>query len=450
MSRCVFAQLCFLAGMALASGVQAQGEAQAQIDSERTKQWYQGSHAPEIQATQACGTTSKTASYPAAGRGFNDVASDPWPTETTTFAVTGWTGSCESGKRSGHGVISTRKDVSETGKGSRRTTKLVKAEGTYVLGLPQGLWCVLDYQALADGEKDEWDVSKEVGCHLVIGHVWNGISSETTSPYYRRLDDGRWQQMDSDNKPVLPEIYLPAGSVEAESARLIAEAQAGHTDTTFKPMDIQTNLLDGLVAGTHISEGTPLSIGSIKGKRVALVLSSNTLAELERFNRERQALLDASAAFTGEALLERNRFEAVTKQERLLQMMASALRRQAGEVTAVDDLGGLAAGNFDFAYVLDWHSLSHLDLLGKFKAFPEYEIDQAKGINHVAGQALGGFLISPGMKVVWRSSSSGEFDYKTGQCTETRHDHGCDAEYLKILADFYDSAWATSDRHTLY
>ena len=387
--------------------------------------------------SESCGQSSGTVQYQGLFMGFD--GSGILPTETLTFAVTGWTGGCADGRRHGQGVLSTREDKSDSDS-SQKTSTLIKAEGAYVRGKRQGLWCVLDYQRLADGEPDPFaSVVREVGCRLVASEM--DITRE--SDFYKRLPDGRWQQMNSDNAPVMPAVFLPAGSVEAESERLIADATAGKTDLSFRPLTLQSNALDGLIAGTAIAEGQPVSIASIKGKRIALVLSTNTIAELERFFKQRQALIDATAQLAGESLTQRNRFIDATRQEVLLQGIATSLRRWSGEVTAVDDLTELSSGKYDYAFVLDWRSLSRLDLLGKFKSYPDLVNVESSNPSSsiVAGQALGGFLITPDLKVVWRKAGAGDVKNKIGSCVETRGARTCDQEYLKLLADFYQYQW---------
>jgi len=434
----VASELSLLILLASAPNASAQdSEAEQAASDARVAHMVDVTGALHKRISESCGQSSGTVQYQGLFMGFD--GSGILPTKTLTFAVTGWTGGCADGKRHGRGTLSTREDTSATDS-SQKTSVLIKAEGAYVSGKRQGLWCVLDYQRLADGESDPFaSVFREVGCRLVASEL--DITRE--SDFYKRMPDGRWQQMNADNAPVMPAVFLPAGSVEAESERLIAAATAGKAGLAFRPFAVQSNALDGLIAGTTIGEGQPVSIASIKGKRIALILSTNTIAELERFSVQRQALIDATAQLAGESLTQRNRFIAATRQEVLLQGIATSLRRWSGEVTAVDDLTELSSGKYDYAFVVDWRSLSRLDLLGKFKSYPDLVLVESSNASSsiVAGQALGGFLITPDLKVVWRKTSAGEVQNKIGSCIETRGARTCDQEYLKLLADFYQYQW---------
>jgi len=396
-----------------------------------------------------CGLASGSVEYPSWLTDFETNAPQMWHTD---FSVKGWSGECLNGKREGAGVLVTREDEVTP---FVTTSKLIKSDGSFVRGLQVGLWCTRENRNF---QGDEPQANGETTCRLV--------DSASGSGYLGKRADGRWEWVDWESHPRSPSVILPDGWVEAESERLIGEVAAGKTDVHVRTAAVQSDALDGLIEGTQIRVAADLGDVSLKGKRVALILSSRSITEIERYTRERQALIDSTAnlqppskkanaktsgadaaleTMTGPvnvAMVERARFIDVSRPELLLKRIAGALRRVAREVVPVDDLTDLTRGEFDYALVIDWQSLNRFDLLGKYKAVPvaqEYKVAEA---SHVAGESLGGFLISAQLEAVRIYTDEKNLKGKTAECSQTRQENTCDRDYLKTLADFLEQRWS--------
>ena len=400
-----------------------------------------------------CGLASASVQYPGWLPNLMTGEIQTWQTE---YSVKAWSGGCLNGKRDGQGVLVTREDqiIPELPVSSA----LIKSEGRFVRGLQAGLWCTSENRIF---EGAEFQANGDSGCRL-----FDSTTSGTWGGYLGHRADGRWEWVDGQRQPLSPSVILPAGWVEAESARLIGESAAGKTDTQVRVAAVQSNALDGLIAGTQIRLAADAGNVSLKGKRVALILSSRSIAEIERYTRERQALIDSTVnlpspgkktkaqtsgadaaleAMTGPvnvAMVERARFIDVSRPELLLKRVAGALRRVAGKVVPVEDLTGLTRGEFDYALVLDWQSLTRFDLLGKYKAVPVAPANQVTGASHVAGESPGGFLISPQLEAVRIYTNGEEFASKANECVQARQENTCDRDYLKTLADFFEQRWS--------
>jgi hypothetical protein len=435
------------------AGKAAQARQQHQLDVEK---------AQRESVLAQCGLSAGSVRYP----GWLALVGGKIPTWQTNFSVKSWTGGCLDQKRDGHGVLVTREDEDSE---FLFSTKLEKSEGNFVRGRRIGLWCFLENQNFTlgkDDNKTERLADGQTGCRL--------LDDAGGSGFVEKRADGRWQAMDGFNKPVSPEVVLDPGVVEAESDRLIKEATAGKTGLKVKPFDVQSDALDGLIAGTRLRTAESTSRISLEGKRVALVLSTRTIGEIDRFTRERQALIDASAslpppsaprkaaatgadvaleAMTGpvnEAMVQRARFIDVSRPELLLKRVATTLRRYAREVVPAEDLSGLSKGEFDYALVLDWQSTTRFDLLGKYKDVAVAGPNSLDEASRVGGQRIGGFLISPKMEVVQTFVGYADADTSNKQdaCAQGRGGNTCDRDYLKALADFYAKRWTdTTDQN---
>jgi hypothetical protein len=422
-------------------------------------------HQQKVEKTQResllaqCGLSAGSVRYP----GWLFFDGDPIPTWQTDFAVKSWTGGCLDGKRDGQGVLVTREDQTEE---TTVLTTLEKSEGRFVRGRRLGLWCFLESQNFThttDDNKTERRSDGQTGCRL--------LDDAGGSGFVAKRPDGRWQAMDWGNKPASPEVVLDAGVVEAESERLIKEAAAGKTGLKVKPFTVQSDALDGLIAGARLRTAYGNSVVSLAGKRVALILSNRSIAEIDSYTQRRLAFINATAnlpppsrqakskitgadaaleAMTGpvnETMVQRARFIDVSRPELLLKRVATTLRRYAREVVPVEDLSGLSKGEFDYALVLDWQSTTRFDLLGKYKSVPVAPANTLNEPSRIVGQVMGGFLISPKLEVVSYYSAYTDVDVKSVECVQTRQEDSCDRDYLKALADFYAKRWTdTTDQ----
>jgi hypothetical protein len=382
-------------------------------------------HDFQVQTMQSCGNVvAKT-----------QVRQLPWDiqkpaTEETgevVISVTGWTGGCVDGKRDGPGVIEWTVDRRAP---SFQSSARNKAEGRFVKGRQLGLWCILDLEVTVAGTARK---ISNTGCYMVTGEPLRAPPA-----LYRKQPDGRWQLW-AHNGPASPAVYLPASSMEAESEKMIAAAVAGTAPAVATPaLVMESQALNDLVRGSKISFTPMAGSVALKDKRVAVVLSSATLDELERFKREREALIAATRNVTGEAAQHRARFIAMSDPDRLMTNLAKMLRTVASEARPAEDLSVLDKGGVDYVLVIDWKSLTRFDLLGKYDAFPATSLeDRFAGKTAVlAGQSIGGFLIAPGLKAVKQFPGSESVSGKRKELNWKG-----DSGYLGELANFYQSNW---------
>lgn len=341
-----------------------------------------------------------------------------------TVSITGWTGGCVDGKRDGAGTLtfSVARDSSEFS-----SVANWKVDARFVRGELRGLYCILEFESVSQGRSRKLDIT---GCSLVTGEPVRGPQAS-----YRKAADGRWQLWGS-RGPAMPEVYLPAGALEAESEKLIAAAKAGKAPVAAT-VTMESRALDDLVPGARIALAPTPGAVSLEGKRVALVLSSRSLDEMERFKRERQALIDQTRSLTGDAAKARARFIEASNPNRLVTNLAKVVGRKAKQVVDAEDLSGLGQA-YDYALVVEWASLTRLDLLGKFDSFPvsTWEDEQAGKAAALSGESVGGFLVGPGLKAVkqfpgkatvWGSKK--DFPYQG------------DLRYLSQLAAYYEKQW---------
>lgn len=345
-----------------------------------------------------------------------------------------WSGGCVDGKREGPGVLNWRYEKPMRFQPERplneqaKTTFTKTAEGSFVKGRRLGLWCITKAQVtFSNGESTP---SSDLGCYLISGE------GKPVTPQYVKQPDGSWQESVLGSPGA---STLAAGTLEAQSAKMLADASAGKTDSKAKVV-MESRDLDDLVRGSKIALALSQTPIPLKGKRVALVLSSQTVGELERFKREREALIAASAGLRGEAAAERARFIRASNPDRLLINVLKVVRTHAGQVQPADDLSGLTDGGFDYALVVDWKSMTRFDQLGKYtkEAWPPKPFGAVSG---VACDAMRGFLINRDLKVVKQLPAFPSCQSDTSESTG-------DQAYMWILATYYANWWGNRPEDT--
>lgn len=343
---------------------------------------------------------------------------DKWTfAETTVDTIVSieWSGPCVDASRDGDGVLiwtektTERTTMSYGAINTSETSNTYRSEGRFVKGKRVGLWCTTskwnfvtslqmpDVPPSPPGRSERHDS----GCSVFSGH------SNPLTDNYRKQADGSWMNYQGGQAAG---STLAPGALEAHSAEALADAVAGKTGLSKLELVVKDKSLDDLVRGSKIVLAPSRMPISLKGKRVAIVLSSQTGEELARFKLERQLLIESSAGLRGEAAAARNQFIQVSNPDRLLTNVAKVLLRYAKSVQPVDDLIELQKGGFDYALILDWKQESRFDLLGKFDNFPRSPTQS--GPNSVACQSLGAFLVSPDLKAVLQLSPLWQCRYK--------------------------------------
>jgi hypothetical protein len=386
----------------------------------------------ESRAMEQCNTTNLVAQLPV----FDYSKRLETVLEGGISSIT-WSGGCVDGKRDGAGVLNWRSEQPMGFQSERPLNERVKhtvtatAEGRFVKGRRIGLWCVTNFQsAHSNGQSVPGAPLSGLGCYLTAGDIL------PITPQYIKQPDGRWLE----NVLGSPGAStLAAGTLEAQSAKMLADAAVGNTDLKVQVV-IESRDLDDLVRGSKIALALSKTPISLKGKRLALVLSSQTVSELERFKRQREALIAASAGLRGEAGAERAKFIRTSSPDRLLINVLKAVRTHADDVQPADDLGLLKDGGFDYALVIDWKSMTRFDQLGKYakEAWPPQPFPAISG---VACDALRGFLINRELKVVKQLPAFPTCQIDMSSATG-------DQAYMWILATYYANAWGDRPEDT--
>ncbi|WP_291209262.1 hypothetical protein [Hyphomonas sp.] len=256
-----------------------------------------------------------------------------------------WTGGCVDKLRDGFGQF-TNEDrlllTPLTGSFPSSTFTTVKVEeGTLVRGRYAGLWCRLSLKG--NGEENQ----KPTTCALRSGNVSLGqfVKDET----------GSWRRADVYGEvSESPEVYAP-GSLEAESQRLIAEARAGSFGGPIN-LQGQAEALTDLVAGASIRLSTDEPVRSIRGKRVAIVLSTRTLDDLQRWTAEREKVIEEMQRYRSNTQFESyfSQFVSNSDPTRLVGAATTSILSAGGIPFAADDLSVLQDGSADYVLIVDW------------------------------------------------------------------------------------------------
>ena len=410
-----------ICGMSLTGNVAAQMSAEQKARSDRSADIAIRSNTllneAESRAMALCSTTRLIVPLP-----VNNFSKQTEETMDGSVSIE-WSGGCVEGKRDGPGVLTWQSEKPINVSGTKITLTRT-AEGRFVKGERLGMWCVTKFEVTTDGKPStSQGPLSGLGCSLMAGHT------KYLTHQYIKQPDGSWQEYLMGRPGA---SSLAAGALEAQSARILADAAAGKTDHEARVV-MQSGDLDDLVPGSKIAIALSAAPIPLKDKRVAIVLSSQMGNELERFKRERQALIDASAELRGEAAAERAKFIETSNPGRLLAAVLKVVQIHAKDAQLVDDLADLKVGGFDYALVLDWKSMTRFDQLGKYskEAWPPKPFPAVSG---VACEALRGFLINRDLKVVKQLPAfprcQADYSSVTG-----------DQAYMWNLATFFALGW---------
>lgn len=343
-----------------------------------------------------------------------------------------WTGSCSDGRREGAGEI--EYSVRETSQEEVFTLNFV-AQGTFVRGKIAGMTC---FPNSSIGFRDQ-----------APRPLYPAGTCVLDQRAHLREPDGRWVVMNSGPGGWQKTTSsLDAGSLEAMSEHQIRQARGGASAQPAPATQITSSALTDLVGGMRLTLAStqirPTS--ALKGKRIAIVLSSATLTELEKFRAQRELLLAATANASGESARARSDFARASDPRRLLDSLSTFLRSRAAAVTAADDLGTLSTGQVDYAVIFDWKPHNKLDLLGRFNPEPNPS-DWGKPDRIVMGEASTLFIVDRNLSIVFRSDMTpiGRYRYGGRECSA-----GTDCDYLRLLASAFGQLWDPADPDNIF
>jgi len=372
---------------------------------------------------------------------------------TLVHAITGWTGDCANGLRDGYGALSTRSETIDNhflmSAGSPVTRPALptvasatngvdtgyassKIElGAFVRGARIGLWCVTEFRVI---KAAPYTPTTALGCNIVQ-------EGRALGAVYRKEADGRWQAWGYDDKPVEPPVFLAAGSLETESARLVADARAARVS---KQVEIvaETQVLDDLVRGSRIAVALNSDPLDLKTKRVAMILSSHSLTELERYRQMRQGLIDATLS-GARNYPSRDDFIALSDPDLVVAGLASGLTPNVQRVVAADDLSVLADGKADYALIVDWRHTQNFNLSAKdYMALPFY-VDGATDGN-VFTDSASAWLVNRELKAIRR------YDLGVINFTNFHPRKPAYENLLYSLANGFRNHWGLGGSHSIW
>ncbi|MCF8198610.1 MAG: hypothetical protein K9J42_07580 [Sulfuritalea sp.] len=336
----------------------------------------------EEKAMEQCEITRAAFSIPA----YN-VSTKTEVTRNVTVAIE-WNGGCLDGKRDGEGILSWTTDAEglpvSTDKGHVLRSR---SEGRFVKGRRLGLWCTTGgFDTRTSGGVVQWPTS----CSIFAGHATRLTSA------FRKQSDGSWHEFLGNRATG---TTVAAGVLEAQSAKVLAEAGAGATNLKANVV-AKNQMLDDLVRGSNIALARSDAQVSLQGKRVAVVFSSNMIQELARFKRDREQLIAASNGLSGSAAEYRDKFIAASNPDKLLVNVAKTLLKYGATAQPADDLGTLQGGQVDYGFILDWKYTIPFDLLGKFDSIPDASPTPGVKGGGLFCQSMGGFLINRDLKAI--------------------------------------------------
>ncbi len=364
----------------------------------------------------------------------------PWSEASDqVYRTHSWSGGCVEGRRDGSGVLVELFEHYEL-PGRQLTMKNVwKTEGTFVKGELAGLACFQTFEEKLPGRDSMFALGKDVPPGTLVPRGAPTMCSVTgaglQSSVYVKQSDGSWAYVLANANT---ELRLPPGSLEQESDRIIAAARRG--EKSLKPQSIllQDPLLADLLPGGKFRFQLVPEKVVLASKRLALIPSTRMNDELVRFRRERQALIERSAAvyerppapgtYASEyesAKSERTKFINASRPENLLTAIVAALRRKGADVIVESDLTVLSSGKYDYALVVDWRSLTRLDLFDSYGSLNE----DAK----LTGQLLSSYLLNKQAEVIRYSPARAEQQLTRTLCDSGKDGRGCDNSYFRGL-----------------
>jgi hypothetical protein len=179
-----------------------------------------------------------------------DPLDDSERTVDTIVSIT-WSGGCVDGKRDGDGVLTWTEDQTDTTQIDKktnlklRTVTIWTSEGRFVKGQRLGLWCgSRKFQITSNGRPSS--NGSDGGCAVFAGH-----GKQLTSNYLKQ-PDGSWMEVTFHNAPT--GSSLAPGTLEAQSAKVLADAAAGKTTQALE-LTVHNQALDDLVPGVKRALG---------------------------------------------------------------------------------------------------------------------------------------------------------------------------------------------------
>lgn len=365
--------------------------------------------------------------------------SNPQLIHNYDLTIKSWSGGCVNGKRDGLGRFAEEQVLDypkQTGTFSHYTWNYTE-EGMMVGGSQIGLWCVSDFFTTVNGK-----IIERPGrtCSLMNG-------AEMTDTYLKQ-PDGRWKIFDGQSS-AMDAGALAAGTLEAESERLISAARAGKPAAQIE-LTLQAPELTDLLRGGRITQAYSKRPLGLADKRVAIILSTNTIGEIARYRKQYMSLADSNSRSNDDS---RKKALASANPDALLTAVAAGVRSKSAKVFPADDLSVLTDGKADYALIVDWRFDGKVDFTkGQFASVPVCGTEQyvANKCPALFRQKFVGYLVSSDLKAIRRVNHTGSLnDILKHTMARDAFDDTEDRYYGKYflqLGFFFESNWGPGGR----
>ena len=352
-------------------------------------------------------------------------------------------GLCVDGRRAG--VVSL--ELTETtrdflgGKLETATQTSATWDGELVDGVGAGLWCrgpeirKVTQHGSKRLESAPLPTSDQRQCVLNA----SPDRQEGMSGFVRR-GDGRWVRFGAGETPGIIEELIPAGVLEARSASIVEAVRAGEKPPEAAPLTLEIPQIADLVKGGSALYAPEMAPRDLKKRTVGLVLTTRAGDELRSWTAAREALIAATPHLKARDAGGYQRFLIASDPRRLLEAMAQGLRPHARRLLPLVDLAPLAAGEVDYAIVVDWKIELRADVLGKYDALRK--TTGKFNVPELVTTRVGYLLLDRDFKVVARWNTNGGLPPFSFGATDWRLRAGRgDPEYLYQLTQQLVRQW---------
>lgn len=272
------------------------------------------------------------------------------PDQTVTMTVTreGWTGTCEHGLAEGVGTLTVRARMND---GSKFFTfpALSRTTGRMLHGKKIGPWQI---QANESGYLPSSGANWYDGLYQWEDALYSGL--------YARKPDGSYYavEYDTTSKTAKPRAGAPAISAamveQAIQARV--DAASGRAAGATASPKLPVAMLADLIPGGLVAKSPGAGLQAIRSKKVAIILSTETIASMRRID-ELQAQLKAYAARQSKPEIRTSLLELAQLPDKaaIAREIARALRLHFASVTLAKDMPAFLQSDADYAVVVDFH-----------------------------------------------------------------------------------------------
>ena len=265
--------------------------------------------------------------------------------------VSPWPGQCIDGKSDGPGQVQKlcNSRLRMDDQLPTTSTNLTISTGTMVRGKFAGLVETFnEFSPLTAGQPP-------------IRFKFYRFAEGTPPDMFAKMPDGNYQPVLGPSGTPAPKPAVAAAEMERLSTGLIADARALASGGKVAPRNVAIKALEDLLPGGKIEMAPNRQIPDAKSRSLAVVLSSNTIKDSERYKAmlrsmkaEARSIPEVRDAFGVKVTAsERIRYLERVEPPAVLEGIFLSLAKSFRTVAPVDDLGAAKAMNADYSVVLD-------------------------------------------------------------------------------------------------